>query len=76
MAESGVLGFVLCEHPVHMTIPELSLALNGQKDHEFSRRDEVERAVRELIGTGLLRIAGGLIVPTRAALRSAELLAD
>ena len=66
--ESAVLDYVLCEHPAHLTIPELSLAMNGQHDHEFSRHDAVERAIRELVGAGLFHIAGGLVVPTRAAL--------
>jgi hypothetical protein len=67
-AEAAVFAFVLDQHPAHLTIPELSLALNGQGDQEFSRRDAVERAVCELVGAGLLHIAGGLVLPTRAAL--------
>jgi len=65
--ESGVLGFVLEEHPSHLTIPELSLAMNyGPGD--FSRNDAIERPIRELVGAGLLHIAAGLLRPTRAAL--------
>ena len=30
--------------------------------------DAVERAIRELVGAGLLRCDGGYVVPTRAAL--------
>jgi len=66
--QSGVLGFVIEAHPDHMTPGELSLAMNGQRDQEFSHHDAVERAIRELVGAGLLHLAGGLIVPTRAAL--------
>jgi hypothetical protein len=67
IVQSGVLGFVLEEHPAHLTIPELSLAMNrGRSD--FSARDEVERAIRDLVGAGLLYIGGGLVLPTRAAL--------
>lgn len=67
IAEAGVLGFVLEEHPAHLTIPELSLAMN-RADDGFSARDEVERAIRDLVGAGLLCIASGLVLPTRAAL--------
>lgn len=71
--ESGVLGFVIQEHPALMTVPELELAMNGQRNEEFSRKDEVERAIRELVGTGLLHIAGGLVVPSRAAIHCSTL---
>lgn len=65
--ESAVLGFVLEEHPAHVTIPELSLAMNrGRKD--FSANEAVEQAISDLVGAGLLYIGGGLVLPTRAAL--------
>jgi hypothetical protein len=38
----------------------------GRED--FGGGDAVERAIRELVGVGLLRIACGLVLPTRAAL--------
>ena len=67
VVEAGVLGFVLDEHPAHLTIPELSLAMNsGAQD--FSSRDAVERAIRDLVGAGLLQVVAGLVLPTRAAL--------
>jgi hypothetical protein len=66
--ESAVLGFVLEEDPDHLTIPELSLAMSRCGAEDFSRNDAIERAIRELVGGGLLRIAAGLVVPTRAAL--------
>lgn len=65
--ESGVLGFVLQEHPDHLTVPELSLVLNGGPA-DFARKDAVERAIRELVGAGLLHICGSLVVPSRAAI--------
>jgi hypothetical protein len=66
--ESAVLSFLLEEHPDHqLTIPEVSLALNaGSAD--FGSEDAVERAIRELVGAGLLHCQGGFVLPTRGAL--------
>jgi len=71
-AERTVLGFLLDEHPSKLTIPELSRALNAHPD-SFDSADAVERAVRELVGAGLLRCQGGCVVPTRAAIYFARL---
>jgi hypothetical protein len=73
-AERVVLAFLLEEHPSQLTIPELSGALNA--DPGFDTDDAVERAVRELVGAGLLHCEGALIVPTRAALYFARLEMD
>lgn len=67
LVEASVLAFVLNEHPSHLTLSELSLAINRAPE-DFPLDDEVERAVRELVGAGLLRVVAGLVVPTRAAL--------
>jgi hypothetical protein len=66
--ESAVLSFLLDEHPDHqLTIPEVSRAMNaGETD--FGSEDAVERAIRELVGAGLLHCQGRFILPTRAAL--------
>lgn len=66
-AERAVLALLLGEHPSHLTIPELSLALNAAEGG-FAANDAVERAVRELVGAGLLRCQGAFVVPTRATL--------
>ncbi len=65
--ESAVLAFLLTEYPSKLTVPELSLALNTDPG-AFSSADAVERAVRELVGAGLLHCQGGFVLPTRAAL--------
>jgi hypothetical protein len=65
--EGAILAFVFDQHPTHLTIPELSLAV-CQGREEFGGTDEIEGAIRELVGAGLLRIACGLVLPTRAAL--------
>lgn len=67
IVEAGVLSFVLHEHPDHLTIPELSLAMNSVPE-DFVRADAIERAIRDLVGAGLLQIIGGLVLPTRPAL--------
>jgi len=65
--EATVLAFLLDEHPNQLTVPEVSWALNAGAE-EFAAGDAVERAVRELVGAGLLHHDGGYVMPTRAAL--------
>ena len=73
--ERVVLAFLLEEHPSQLTILELSRALNVRPGG-FESDDAVERAVRELVGAGLLRCSGGYVLPTRAALYFARLEED
>ena len=70
--EMAVLAIPLDEHPAQLTLPELSLALNAERD-DFEAVDAVERAVRELVGAGLLHSKGGFVVPTRALLNFTRL---
>lgn len=65
--EWAVLSFLLDRHPESPSIIEVSRALN-QGPAEFAREDAVERAIRELVGAGLLRCEGSRVLPTRAAL--------
>lgn len=71
--EAAVLGQLLALHPVQLTLDELLLAV-AVDPGDFTQRDAVERAVRELQAAGLLRQSGELILPSRAALRFDELL--
>jgi hypothetical protein len=48
-------------------MPELALVLHGDMDL-FEPKDAAERAVRELVGAGLIHRQGKFLVPTRAAL--------
>jgi hypothetical protein len=57
-AEHAVLAFLINEHPNQLTVAEVSWALD-QNPTEFEAKDAVERAIRELVGTGLLRCADG-----------------
>jgi hypothetical protein len=65
--EQAVLAFLLDEHPNRLSVLEASLALNADPG-DFDGEDAVERAIRELVGAGLLHCQGGFLAPTRAAL--------
>jgi len=71
--ESAVLQHVLAVHPAQVTLAELTREVGGDPD-EFSRRDAIARAVRDLAGAGLLHSHDEFVLPTRAALRFDELL--
>lgn len=72
--QDAVLGLVLAEHPAQLTFPEIALEIGGDAA-DFADADAIERAVRDLIGVGLLHRSGILIVASRAALRFEELRA-
>jgi hypothetical protein len=68
-----VLMHVLALHPTNLIVPDLVRELtNGSTD--FAEGDNAERAIRDLTGVGLLHCPGGLVVPTRAALRFIQIL--
>jgi len=71
--ESAVLQQVLDFHPVLVTAAELMREVGGESPG-FAEVDALERAVRDLIGAGLLHEHGKFVIPTRAALRFNELL--
>ncbi len=71
--EAVVLKQVLSLHPGLITQAELVREL-GCGEEDFALRDAVERAVRDLVGYGLLHRSGSLVLPSRAALRVEELL--
>lgn len=73
--ERAVLAFLLNQHPDSLTLPEVSLTLNVDPG-DFASEDAVERAVRELVGGGLLHCLGGFVLPTRPALYFARLELD
>jgi hypothetical protein len=73
--ESAVLQHVLALHPATVTFEELSREM-GMNAGSFGERDALERAVRDLCASGLLRRSDSLLLPSRAALRFDELLGD
>jgi hypothetical protein len=74
--DQGVaLIHVLSTYPTQMRLLELVRELTDDSG-DFSERDRIERALRELIGVGLLFRCEGLVLPTRAALRFHQILDD
>lgn len=64
--EALVLDQILFLYPETVTFEELVREMSdGSAD--FARRDEMDRAVRELSGAGLLHRVDSLVLPTRAA---------
>jgi hypothetical protein len=72
--EAAVLRHVLSLHPTPLTFADVIRELGGEDD--FGQRDAIERAVRDLIGSGLLHRSEPLVLPSRAALRFDELTGD
>ena len=70
--ERRVLREVLSYYPGSFTLEELIRELTICSV-EFSDRDGIERAVRELTAGGLLKRMDDLVLPTRAAVKYYEL---
>ena len=64
--QRAVLTRVLALHPTHLTLPELAREVCQDPD-SFEEGDAVARAVRDLAVSGLLRMNGAVVMPTRAA---------
>ncbi|HET8565883.1 MAG TPA: hypothetical protein VFL77_05365 [Solirubrobacterales bacterium] len=73
--QTAILGVVLEEHPIQLTVAELALQMVGGNP-AWADSDAVERGVRELVGMGLLHLSGDTIRPTRSALRFHVLMLD
>lgn len=71
--EAAVLNHLLVLYPVHVTFDEL-LREVAEEPEDFFQRDAIERAVRDLVATGLLHRSNSFVLPSRAALRFDELL--
>lgn len=65
--QSALLQHVLALHPAAVTLEELTRELG-------EARDDIDRAVRDLVGAGLLNQSESLVLPSRAALRFDELM--
>jgi hypothetical protein len=66
LIQSVLLAYVETEQPEGVTILMLSLRFNAEFEQGIGG-SAVERAVRELVRDGLLRMRGGKVVPERAA---------
>jgi hypothetical protein len=71
--EATVLRQLLALHPTQVSATELLREIAADPD-DFSERDALDRAVRDLGAAGLVRRNGELLAPSRAALRFDELL--
>jgi predicted transcriptional regulator len=71
--ESAVLQQLLALHPTLVTVEELMREIAPQPG-DFSERDAVERALRDLAAAGLVHRNDDFVLPSRAALRFDELL--
>ncbi len=72
--EAALIQRILDLHPTRVTNDELVRDLGGE-DADLGNRDEIERAISELTGAGLLhRNDDGFVTPTRAAVHFGELL--
>lgn len=70
--EAAVLRWLLALHPAQITFVEL-LREVCEEPEDFAQRDAIERAVRDLVATGLVHRHGEFVIPSRAALRFDEL---
>lgn len=74
--ERAALALLIDRHPDRLTIPQVSLAMNAKPGGGSEPGDAIERAIRELVGAGLLYCQGGYVLPTHAALYFERLEAD
>ncbi len=70
-----VLVHVFDTYPTNLRLSDLIRELTDNSG-DFAEHDRIERAVVELVRVGLLFRCGGLVLPTRAALRAYEVLED
>ena len=72
MAEQAVLSILLDAHPGQRSIEEIVREMTDRPD-EFSARDAINNALRDLVGAGLVHRHGAFVFATRAAVRFEEL---
>jgi len=70
--ERAILVHVVESFPETLRLSDLVRELGDPED--FGERDDIERAVRELVKDGLLFRCEGAVLPTRTVLRAYELL--
>jgi hypothetical protein len=72
--ERAIFVHVVETFPETLRLSELIRDLGDPED--FGERDRIERAVRELVRGGVLFRSESVVLPTRTALRSYELLVE
>lgn len=73
--QHGLLAHLTLEHPAPFTEADLIRELATDPE-EFGSRDDIQRAIRDLAGVGLLHRYGPFVLPTRAALYAADLFEE
>jgi hypothetical protein len=63
--QRAVRAFLLGTYPTRLTIPEVARALYAGVG-SFESDDAVERAIRDLVGRGLLHCHGPFVLPSQA----------
>ncbi|HSS42381.1 MAG TPA: hypothetical protein VLK37_07495 [Solirubrobacterales bacterium] len=69
--ERAVLVHLVETFPQTLRLSDLIREMGAE---DFEKRDNIERAVRELVAGGLVFRCSGAVLPSRAALRAYELL--
>lgn len=72
MHQEAVLGHLLYLYPAQLTKEEVIRELSAASE-EFGVLDDYERAIRDLIATGLVHQHGKFLTPSRTAVRSEEI---
>ena len=72
--ERVILVHVAEAYPATLRLSDVIRELGDPDD--FTQRDGIERAIRELVKGGLLFKSDGAVLPTRTALRVYELLVE
>ncbi len=75
LVQRAVLTLTLAEHPAQLTLDDLGRELSDEPG-DFAQRDAIERAVRDLVGVGLLHRHDEFVLPTRAATYFDRLVCD
>jgi hypothetical protein len=73
LVQQAVLGTLLLAHPGQRSVEEIVRELTADQPDEFTPRDRVEIAIRDLVGAGLAHRHGPFVFATRAAVRADEL---
>lgn len=72
MHQEAVLGHLLYLYPAKLTKEEVIRELSVASE-DFGTLDAYERAIRDLIATGLVHQHGKFLTPSRAAVRGEEI---
>ena len=74
LVQQAVLGILVHIYPAQRSVEELVREMTAdQPADEFSPRDQVENAIRDLVAAGLVHRHEPFVFATRAAVRADEL---